>query len=83
MAFTSRQLWPRVKFIRSKDQLAFSRDKKTVCGFILQKLHMVGNQDIGQWWEKASKVVYSELEKTRNNKTTPTMKAFMGKYITY
>jgi hypothetical protein len=79
--FVSVRLFPKCKFILDKvNELHFDlHNKKSICNFVIEGLHVPNDDNIQEWWRQASKWVALSITRVRNDRNTALKWAFFGK----
>ena len=77
------ELFPKLKFITTDKQMNYSKDKKSVCGFISGAFGMhsgVDEEVAVSWWENHKKKILFVLNQKRADVTMGVKRAFLSKY---
>ena len=75
------ELFPRVKFLDSTNDLIYSRQPNTICDFVLSRCKLALDVNEEVFWEKAKDWVKKCLARHRSDKATACRNVFHGKLI--
>jgi hypothetical protein len=75
-----KEVFPMAKFLHKDRELMFSRDKRSICQFVLERCNL--HVDISQpnYWRSAKKFVTQTINRLRNDRNTAMKWAMLGKY---
>ena len=73
------KLFKKLKFITNDEELAFSRNPISICGFVCTNMR-VQNHQWGDYWKLVQQTTKKMIEQQRTNATSAIKKGFKGKY---
>ena len=82
--FVRESLFPHLKFFVNEDELMWSIEKQSIAQFVVQGLHIPGNEEVRRkWWHNHSSIVLRELNRRRSDVVSMMKKMFMSKFPLY
>ncbi len=72
------KLFRKLKFITNDEELAFSRNPVSICGFVCTNMR-VQNHQWGEYWKLVQHTTKKMIEQQRTNATSAIKKGFKGK----
>ena len=79
-SFVGGNLFAKLKFITNKDvSLRYDTNEKSICGIVIDGCGLNPKNELNEWWAVASKWVWEELMRIRNDKNSALKLAFHGK----
>jgi hypothetical protein len=82
--FVRESLFPHLKFFVNEDELMWSIEKQSIAQFVVQGLHIPGNEEVRRkWWHNHSSIVLRELNRRRSDVVSMMKKMFMSKCPLY
>ena len=78
-AVVTMTVFPKVKFVDKDSELSYSKDKETICQFVIQRCNLQPEVIEAEWWRLARGFVGQTMNRLRNDRNTAMKGAALGK----